>query len=415
MRLVRGAAERPGALVIGGDYRGLGIVRSLGRHGIPVWVLTDEHFIAAMSRYAARHLPWPARSEADQLQHLLRLCAEHRLAGWMLFPTGDEAAVLIARHHKTLAESFRLTTPPWEMMRRAYDKRQTYRLAAELGMPYPWTRYPRSREEVAALDCAFPVILKPAFKSDPNRFTNDKAWLVSSREELLALYDQALSFVDPDVVMIQELIPGGGEAQFSYAALCNDGRVAASLVARRLRQYPLDFGRSSSYVETVELPAVEELSRRLLAAIRFNGLIEVEFKRDPRDGRFKLLDLNARIWGWHTLGARAGVDFPWLLWRMTMGETISEVRARAGVRWVRMVTDLPAVFKAMRRGILSPAAYLRSLRGPIEFAIFSASDPMPGLLEVPILSMLAVKRSLYTSEGRHSPAEQGVRRLKQSG
>lgn len=57
-------AGRPGgALVIGGDYRGLGVVRSLGRRGIPVWVLTDEHKIAATSRYAQRSFAWPATDQ----------------------------------------------------------------------------------------------------------------------------------------------------------------------------------------------------------------------------------------------------------------------------------------------------------------------------------------------------------------
>src|SRR5580765_4926388 len=76
-----------GALVIGGNYRGLGIVRSLGRHGIPVWVLTDEHLLAATSRYSRRHWPWPATGEAQQLDYLLALGVQYRLDGWLLFPT----------------------------------------------------------------------------------------------------------------------------------------------------------------------------------------------------------------------------------------------------------------------------------------------------------------------------------------
>src|SRR5439155_12687017 len=92
-----------GAIVIGGDYRGLGVVRSLGRRGIPVWVLTDEHLIAGTSRYARRRLAWPAGDESSQVDYLLDL-ADHGLDGWMLFPTGDTTAALIARHHATLAQ-----------------------------------------------------------------------------------------------------------------------------------------------------------------------------------------------------------------------------------------------------------------------------------------------------------------------
>ena len=71
--------------------------------------------------------------------------------------------------------------------------------------------------------------------------------------------------VDPGVIMIQELIPGGGEEQFSYAALCLDGRPLAGLVARRTRQYPMDFGRSSTFVETVDEKQLEEAGDASLA------------------------------------------------------------------------------------------------------------------------------------------------------
>jgi predicted ATP-grasp superfamily ATP-dependent carboligase len=388
----RRPSDGAGALVIGGNYRGLGVVRSLGRRGIPVWVLTDEHLIAATSRYARRSVPWPALGEAGQVGYLLDLGARRRLDGWAIFPTGDEDAALLARNHAALAERFLLTTPPWKVLRWAYDKRLTYRLAAELGVAYPWTRHPCGREEAAALDCAYPVILKPAFKESVNSFTRDKAWLAEGREALLARYDEACGLAPPDVIMVQELIPGGGEAQFSYAALCVDGRPRASLTARRTRQHPVDFGRSSSYVETVDLPDIEEPSRRLLAAMRYTGLVEVEFKYDSRDGRYKLLDINPRVWGWHSLGRRAGVDFPYLLWQALRDGPAPEVRARPGVRWVRAVTDLPAVAHEIWRGRMSLRDYFRSLRGPLECAIFALDDPLPALLEAPLLSYIAWRR-----------------------
>jgi D-aspartate ligase len=98
------------------------------------------------------------------------------------------------------------------------------------------------------------------------------------------------------------------------------------------------------------------------------------------------------VWGWHSVGRRAGVDFPYLLWRVIQGQPVSELHASPGVRWVRMVTDLPTVAGEIRRGQLSPYSYLRSLQGPLEFAIFAADDPLPALAEVPLLSYLAWKR-----------------------
>src|SRR5436189_295152 len=150
------------------------------------------------------------------------------------------------------------------------------------------------------------------------------------------------------------------------------GHVVASLAARRTRQWPMDFGRASTYVETIDAPDVERIARRILNALRFDGIVEVEFKRDPRDGALKLLDINPRVWGWHSLGRAAGVDFPYLLWRLLRGEQVDERRGRAGVRWVRALTDLPVSIGEIRAGRMTMREYLASLRGPMEFAILAA-------------------------------------------
>jgi sugar transferase len=106
---------------------------------------------------------------------------------------------------------------------------------------------------------------------------------------------------------------------------------------------------------------------------------EVEFKRDPRSAAAKLLDINPRAWGWQSLCGRAGVEFPYLLWRMACGERLPEVRAAPGVRWVRVATDVAAATGEIRAGRLSARSYLRSLRGPLESAVFAADDPLPPL------------------------------------
>ena len=154
----------------------------------------------------------------------------------------------------------------------------------------------------------------------------------------------------------------------------------------------MDFGRASTFVETVDAPEIETPARRMLHALRYDGIVEIEFKRDPRDARAKLLDVNPRVWGWHTLGARAGVDFPYLLWRAVRGETVPRTHARTGVRWVRALTDVPTALREMRDGRLSVLEYARSLLPPIEFAVLAADDPVPALLEVPDTLRLAWAR-----------------------
>src|SRR4029077_10150908 len=309
--------ETTGALILDANLNGLTIARSLGRRGIPVWAVTPPGIqLASYSRYTLRTLPWPNGECKARVEYLLELAARHKLDGWVLFPTSDETAALLAKFQAELSRRYRVSTPAWEVLRWAYDKRLTYRLAAQEKVDYPATMYPASEADLEGGECSFPAILKPAAHAGVNRFTADKAWPVANREELVARYREARELIPPELILVQEGIPGGGESQFSYAALCRDGQPIASLTARRTRQYPVDFGYSSSFVETLDIPEIVAPSQRLLAAIRYTGIVEVEYKFDSRDGRFKLLDINPRLWTWSPLGGRAGIDFPYLLWQM---------------------------------------------------------------------------------------------------
>jgi D-aspartate ligase len=382
-----------GALILGADYRALGVARSLGRRGVPVWVLREPaEPLASTSRYVRRSLPWPDGGGDERLAFLRALAVEHGLEGWALIASSDETVALVARGHAELSRHYTHTSPPWDVVRWAYDKRLTYELADRMGVPCPRTAPAGASREVDAATVPYPAILKPAVKESFNALTAAKAWRVEDGDELAARLAEARELVDVDALMVQELVPGGGEAQFSFAALCRDGVPLASVSARRTRQYPADLGRASTFVETVDCAEVVEPSLRLLREIGFSGLIEVEYKRDARDGVLKLLDMNPRVWGWHTLCGGAGVDFPWLLWLLVSGEELPASQARPGVGWLRVTTDTPTALKEMLARRLRVREYARSLRRPRESAIFAWDDPLPGLAELPVLLYVLARR-----------------------
>jgi D-aspartate ligase len=382
-----------GALVIGGAHGSLAVVRSLGRQGIPVWFVAADHLVPQFSRYVARTLWWPGAEDPKAFDTLMELGQRHHLDGWVLFPGGDQEARLVSQHQAELSSFFRVVTPPWDVMRWAADKRLTNERAESLGIDFPWSYYPSGRGDLEQLQCRFPLILKPAVREGSNAFMQAKAWRVDDRASLLARYDQAASMVGENAIVLQEMIPGNGAAQFSYAALWDQGLPVASLVARRSRQYPIDFGYTSTFVETVENPQVEEAASRLLSSLHYSGLVEIEFKYDARDKRYKILDVNARTWTWIGLGAIAGVDFPHLQWRLAMGEAVPRLRGRPGAAWMYSLRDFVAACQEMRAGSMSPGGYLKSLHGPMAFAAFASDDPIPGVVDMPlVLSHLVTRR-----------------------
>ena len=387
--------SQPGAVVVGGDYQGLGIVRSLGRRGIPVCVIDDERSIARHSRYTTHALRVEnLRDERVTVDTLMDVGRRLGLNGWVLYPTREETVAALSRHRAELAELFRVPTPRWDVVKWAWDKRNTYQLAEELGIPAPRTWYPRSKDDLDVIDGAFPLVVKPAIKEHFFYATKAKAWRAECRDELEQRFSQAAALCEDGEVMVQELLAGDGLHQFAYCAFFKDGKALGSMVARRRRQHPPDFGRASTYVETVELPELEELSERFLRAIGYYGLVELEYKLDPRDGRHKLLDVNARTWGYHTLGQRAGVDFPAMLFADQVGESVKQRRSAPGVRWIRLVTDVPMAAVELVRGRLDVLSYARSLVSCQEEAVFSTRDPLPGLVELALLPYLALRRGL---------------------
>ncbi len=387
--------RRVGAVVIGGDYQGLGIARSLGRHGIPVCVIDDEVSIARASRFVQDTIRVrDLRTEQGLLDTLAQAHAKLGLSGWVLYPTREETVAGIAANRDALQRDFRVPTPELAATRRAWDKREMYGLAQRLSIPVPRTWFPRSEEDLAAIDTSGPVVLKPAIKEHFFYVTHAKAWRADTAAELLAAFRRAARIVPASEIMVQDLIPGDGHEQYAYCAFFRDGRPVASMTVRRRRQHPSDFGRASTYVETITLPELTEPSCRFLTAIGYYGLVELEYKRDPRDGVCKLLDVNARTWGYHSLGRSAGVDFPYLLFRDQIGAPVPEAHARPGVRWIRLSTDVPNALRDIRAGSLRPGDYLRSLRGVNTEAVFALRDPLPGLYEIALLPYLAVKRGL---------------------
>jgi D-aspartate ligase len=395
----RATGPLPGALIIGGAHVSLAIARSLGRHGVPVWLMAN-HPLPRYSRYVARSFAWPGADDRAGVSSIIDVVTRHGLRDWVLIATGDQDMAMVAQNHAALSAHLKVATPDWQTARWSYDKHLTYQRAAELGIDFPKSYQPHDAGGLARLDCRFPVVLKPAYRKGNDEFTLAKAWKADDRDALVAQYARAAALVGADAIIVQEWIPGAGEAQFSYAGLWQNGSPIASLVARRTRQHPIDFGRSSTFVETIDCPEVESLAARFLKSLDYTGVVEIEFKRDRRDGRYRLLDVNGRFWAWCALGHAAGIDFPYLVWKQALGESSAPCHGKPGIAWMHGSRDIIAAWQEMRRGTLRLRDYLRALPHTRSFATFALDDPLPALMEIPV----AVANKWFGDYGRVASA-----------
>ena len=390
--------QHPGVVVLGSDFKALGVVRSLGRRGIPSVVIDNLPRSAWFSRYVTKRLRWHGPMEGEAfLNFLLRTGKELHLEQWMLFPLQDDVVELVARNSGELAKIYQLVTQDWSVIRWAHDKRLTYSMAKELGISCPETWYPGSEDELSYMHMTFPVIIKPAISIHFQHATRLKAITVNNHEELLAQYRLASGIINPDEVMVQEIIPGYGQSQYSVATYCKDGQVMLSMTARRTRQYPIDYGLGSSFVEAIEVPELLEPTQKLLRHMGVTGMVEVEFKLDYRDQCYKLLDINVRPWGWHTLCIACGLDFPYIQYRDVLGQAPLPTAPRYNYRWARVLTDIPAGIQEIRAGITKPVSYLHSYTSKTTFSVFDWRDPVPAAGDL----VSAISRSMKKSHKQH--------------
>ena len=386
--------SRPaGVVILGGAHGTLALTRSLGIQKVPVWLVSNDTPLPSFSRYARRTMTWPGPDDDGAAAFLLDLAKVEGLGGFLLIAGGDPEVRFVSQSIDQLSAVFDVVLPRWERLKWVCEKPLLYRRARELGLAVPLTYEITSLEQARTAELRFPVILKPNM-GGRSRFARAKAVLTNDLQSFLTAYTWGAEEIGSENIVVQEMIPGGGESQFSYAALWNEGAPVAEFTARRTRQYPVDFGYTSTFVEVVDEPQLIDAARRLLGSIGHHGLVEVEFKRDARDGSMKVLDVNPRPWTWFRLGAAAGVDLGAMLWAIKSGQTVQAASARPNTSWMYLVRDMVAAGKLISSRRLTKRAYLGSFATVKAWADFTASDPVPALIDIPLTAWRVLTRRI---------------------
>ena len=395
MVVAANTASRPGVLVILGSFQSLGILRSLANHRVPTYLIDWDFCVGRFSRCTNRFATCPSvGNENEFLEFLKNLAVKENLKGWLIYPNDDRTVGFLARYKKELEEFYRVPVPAWDIVKFAYDKRLTYELAERAGIPIPRTLCPRSIDELEHMDIGFPAVIKPSIRDNFYDKAKKKAVRADNMAQLVQEYLKAATIIDRSEIMVQELIPGGADNLYSFGSLYRDGKVLGKLVAHRARQHPAEFGRVTTHAETVDIAELEDMATHFLEVMRYQGVSEIEFMRDPRDGKYKLIEMNARFWAWHSLAIAAGVDLPYLLYLDVLGDSVQVSDFEKGVKWFRLLADIPTSTAQVARGKMSIGNYSRSWRGKKTFSVLSLKDPLPFLAEIFMLPYIWKKRGL---------------------
>jgi predicted ATP-grasp superfamily ATP-dependent carboligase len=390
------------AVVLGLGQNGLATVRALARKGIPVIGIDGNLKQPTARTRLCRKIHCKDFRGEGLLRCLLDLGRTLPAKG-ILFPSGDLSLELVSERRELLQEHFSFVLPDRELMHLILNKKDFYRFAERHGFLIPHTYFPQHEGEVEKLssDIRFPCILKPFQPSAAwrQRFPDVKLFEVSSAQELMQSY-RALRRVHPEF-LIQEVIPGPDSA-LAFSLTYFDGeRTRGMFTGRKLRQYPPFYG-TSCMAESRWDPWIATETTRLLRTLGYRGYGSVEFKWDPRDERFKIIELTPRTWFPHGLSTACGLNLPYLMYCDILGLPVEEQHGFVeGMKWIHEERDLQSSLRMWRMDKLTVREWLTSYRGRRAYALAAWDDPGPFLA-----ALRRLLRQPFSSLRRRPPQAQ---------
>jgi len=360
--------EAPCAVVLGGATAGYSIIQELHAFGV-----APVHLMDRVPRSARRSLKIDSftllERGADALRDaLLRLGERHDRV--VLFPTLDDHLEDLETHYDALAGLCHL---PFNRvnLRRCLDKIHQYQECERLGVPCPRTHFVCEPGDLDALDdMPLPLLVKPQEKTPLAR-----PRLLEEREALPALKERVR-------YLASEFVPGPGSNVHAYVGLRTpDGRILNEWIGKKLSQYPNDLGVFAS--ASNQCPEeVRELGRRLLEGMDLHGIAEPEFKQDPRDGRFKLMEVNLRSMGWVGVGFLSGVPLHYSQWLYATGRPVPrfEQERERDVRLIQLQSEVTNLLARDGYGPVFRSVFRGGDRRVLTY--FDWRDPVPFLIQL---------------------------------
>jgi predicted ATP-grasp superfamily ATP-dependent carboligase len=360
------AARRKPAFVVGGAETPVPVCRSLGRGGVTAIAYGGGEDPVRHSRYCARFVETAGSGEEAEREWVETLLAEPE-------PIARNREALLERGHVPL---FGCDEASLAML----DKGRAYEIAERAEVPIPGFALLREPADVEpALErVPLPCGIKPL---EGHVF-----------RERTGLHDKVIPVADPDRfrelarrwlgeglgLMATEIVAGPDDLLYSaFFYIGEDGEPLVSFTNRKIRSDPPHFG-VGCYVVEEQVPELVELGRRFLAEAGMRGIAQLEYKRDPHDGEYKLLECNPRFHLTIELPIACGLDVPLYAYRRVCGEEPGRpAQRRHGLRLWHPLPDFRAYRILREEGELTLGGWLRSLAHRQRFTVFAADDPWP--------------------------------------
>jgi D-aspartate ligase len=377
--------ERPPVLIMNLFYTGMGIARDLSRTGVRIIGLSAHRNGAGNHTRLCEVRRSPNSQEQPELLADFLLEAAAELRGAVIFPTRDFDVLFLDRYRGMLGPHYRLAIPPRASLFKVLNKYALACTARDAGVAAPHSMIVRKPEDLdrAAKEVGFPCVIKPVSSHQWREGANwekvggRKAFLIDSRETLGREYAQ-VSRAHHEL-LVQEWIPGKAEEIVVLGGYVGaSSELLAYFTARKIIQSPDEYFGTGCVVRSEDIPALFEPTRKLLQALDYRGMAEVEYKFDARTREFKLIEMNARHWDQHELGRASGVNLSWTAYTDLTGHP-SSFRKEPNLQttWIAEDPLIRHVLRGLYRRDIKLRALYQQVSPPRIYGTFSWRDPWP--------------------------------------
>jgi D-aspartate ligase len=400
-------------VVIFGDHiAAYGVIRALGPLRIPIYIVSETgKGLSTKSRYVKKSL---ALSPFDPY------CIK-QLNSWVSSEVGSECVMMVAgdddyldvlaKNYKNLPEGAKPTFPDWQIVKLVREKRRTYKIAEELGIPTPTTYYITSEEELktiieSGIDIKPPFLMKSEHSKAFNKTFKTKGIICDKKSGLLKTYRKYNGFGGK--LLLQEMIPGEENNLLNFIITLNCNSDPTAIFINRKRRSSKQF-LSCTLMETCRSDAyITENMLLLLKKISYYGYANPELKFDQRDKKYKLIEINGRVSVSNSHALRCGINLPYLMYQEAIKGPLKKICInnlfyKKDILWWHPVGDLSAVLNLLKSKKFFLSNFLKSLCGKGYIVEpFNLIDPMPMLfiLFKTIIYPFSKTKSLFTIKNK---------------
>lgn len=357
--------EKTNFLILDGNSRQcLPVIRGIAKLGANVTTVNSSRLSNGYtSKYPSQKLIKP--KDTDLYSFILKEIKKRKYDA--LIPLSDASTDIVTQHYDDISQYVSMPIPNRGVFLDAYDKQNTMRLCTEIGVPCPITKMDNESLESAVSRIGFPLIAKPRMACGSKGLK-----IVKSAKQLKQLI-ASQEIVLKDYV-IQEFIPQTGK-QYNIHLFMNDQQTLCSgVVTEKSRWYPVD-GGASCLCRTIVNKKILKNCERILKAIKWRGYCEIEMIEDPRDGEFKVMEINGRASASIKIMQLASVNIGKQMAQLACGKTVTRYSEYPNdIRMRRILTDVLWFIQSPDRFSRMPNWF-----SPIRTheVVFSLDDPKP--------------------------------------